>query len=61
MTHINVGNAHTKAIEHVCSSLAENNKTMADMQKSLLEETKNILRRIERGDAATVVSVADVG
>lgn len=41
--------------------LAESNKTMADMQKSLLEETRSILRRLEKGDAATVVSVADAG
>lgn len=41
--------------------LAESNKTMADMQKSLLEETRSILRRLEKGDAATVVSIADAG
>ncbi len=38
--------------------LAKSNKTMADMQNPLLEETRSILRRLERGDATMVVSVA---
>lgn len=41
--------------------LVESDKTMADMQKSLLKETRSILRRLEKGDAATVVSIADAG